>query len=499
MVKRQKSINITWKIAHKWIGAVFAFFLLSFCISGILLNHRELIKGYDVPRSMLPSSYSIQNYNNGIIKGTLPLSNDTIIAFGNVGTWLTDRKFSQFLDFNSGLLNGVDHRNIRNVIRVNDELWCAAQYNIYYNRGYGWKKINLQDNNERISDISYSKEGGLIAMTRSEIFRLDGKDRFVKIPLGTPIGYENKATLFKTIWHLHSGELFGITGKVVVDIIALILIFLSFSGLIIFTLPNTIRRVTNVWKRKLACCLRWNFRWHNNIGYWTALFIIAIAFTGMCLRPPLMVPLVLTKTKPIPASSLDSKNPWHDKLRVLRWDSTNHEWLLSTSEGFYRIDKSFQSIPLKVEGLVPPVSPMGITVFEEVDSNKWLIGSFSGMFLWDTANGEVTDYFTKAPYLKRHGGRPISDHLISGYSRIHDISFDYKNGAAGLPATPKMLQSQPMSLWNVALEVHVGRIYSGWLGPLSDLFIFLSGAITIIVIISGVLIYKKIKSNKSHQ
>ncbi|MDY3945889.1 MAG: peptidase, partial [Prevotella sp.] len=28
---------------HKWLGLVLSFFLLMFCVSGILLNHRQLI------------------------------------------------------------------------------------------------------------------------------------------------------------------------------------------------------------------------------------------------------------------------------------------------------------------------------------------------------------------------------------------------------------------------------------------------------------------------
>ena len=45
-----------------------------------------------------------------------------------------------------------------------------------------------------------------------------------------------------------------------------------------------------------------------------------------------MIPLALTKTPALPGTSLDSPNPWHDKLRMVRYDDMCGDWLLSTSE-----------------------------------------------------------------------------------------------------------------------------------------------------------------------
>lgn len=44
----------TWKKYHKWVGVVFALFMLVFCLSGIVLNHRQLFSHCDVSRSWLP-------------------------------------------------------------------------------------------------------------------------------------------------------------------------------------------------------------------------------------------------------------------------------------------------------------------------------------------------------------------------------------------------------------------------------------------------------------
>ena len=47
----------TWRKHHKWLGLGMTFFLLMFCVSGILLNHRQLIKEVNVSRKFLPSRY----------------------------------------------------------------------------------------------------------------------------------------------------------------------------------------------------------------------------------------------------------------------------------------------------------------------------------------------------------------------------------------------------------------------------------------------------------
>ena len=47
----------TWRKQHKWLGIGLSFFMLMFSVSGILLNHRSLIKDVNVRRKYLPSRY----------------------------------------------------------------------------------------------------------------------------------------------------------------------------------------------------------------------------------------------------------------------------------------------------------------------------------------------------------------------------------------------------------------------------------------------------------
>lgn len=486
-----------WRWFHKWVGLVMCVLMLVFCVSGIILNHRDAVRGMGVDRRLMPSGYHLKDYNNGIVRGTLRADGDSLLMFGGAGVWLTDSGFARHADFNEGIDAGPDNRTVRNMARTEDgRLWCATQYALYV-RGEGrWEKVELPGLHERVSDIALGPEGAApVVLTRSGLY-LPGDGGYAYRELAAPKDYSNRVSLFKTVWQLHSGELFGMAGRIVVDAVALIVIFLSVTGLVVFVLPYAMRRSAAARAKRMGRMLKWNFSKHNKIGYWTIVLTLIVAATGMCLRPPLMIPLVLTKTAPMPGSAMDSDNPWHDKLRALRYDESAGEWIVSTSDGFYLVDAGLAGTP-RAAGVQPPVSPMGVNVFEKNAAGEWLVGSFSGLYRWNRGTGKVLDAFTGEEYA-RAAGRPVGSRLVSGYSADlgEGTVFDYSKGADGLPAMPEELRRQKMSLWNFALELHVGRCYAPVLGPLSELFVFVAGLLATLVLASGLILNRRLKNNK---
>ena len=578
--------NFTWKKYHRWFGLVLSVFMLVFCVSGIILNHREAFSGCEVSRKWLPASYHIKNFNNGVVKGTVvkksaahSLSSencDSVLAYGCAGVFLTDSRLSTWQDFNAGLPESIDERNVRHVVKAKDgSLWCAALRDVYRydENSHRWKKVELPGNEERIMDVALGKNSiQVVALTRSRIFEITpiasnidvsespsslassakggvsekspdifekksggfsekvgtflGKYRVEAKIIPAPKNYEPKTTLFKLVWHLHSGEFFGLPGKLVVDAIALVLIVLSITGILLFILPYGIRRAKKVKseerrvKNSLAAKARmkrlgkqfaWNVKWHNKIGYVTIVLTLWIAITGMCLRPPLMVPLVLSK---LPQAVGEDGNVWQDKLRAIRWDAVQGDWLVSTSEGFLRVDEDFSQAPKMLpDDECPKLSPMGVTVWESDGKGGWIVGSFRGIYRWNPVNhslNQILDYFTGKPSVET-SMIPISDNLVCGYSEDFlggkPLVFDFAKGVEDAKGqavdlcndeakTSKneesmsdlICETAPMSLWNVALELHVGRCYSPFLGPLSDLFVFLSGLLITLVLLSGYII-----------
>lgn len=537
--------NFTWKKYHRWLGLVLSVFMLVFCVSGIILNHREVFSGCEVSRKWLPASYYIKNFNNGVVKGTVvkksaahSLSSencDSVLVYGCAGVFLTDSRLSTWQDFNAGLPKSIDERNVRHVVKAKDgSLWCAALRDVYRydENSHRWKKVELPGNEERIMDVALAKDSmTVVALTRSRVFTIVPFVQYgeiVKIGksssetyrveskiIPAPKKYEPKTTLFKLVWHLHSGEFFGLPGKLVVDAIALVLIVLSITGILLFILPYGIRRAKKLAAKarmkRLGKQFAWNMKWHNKIGYVTIVLTLWIAITGMCLRPPLMVPLVLSK---LPQAVGEDGNVWQDKLRAIRWDAVQGDWLVSTSEGFLRVDEDFSQAPKMLpDDECPKLSPMGVTVWESDGKGGWIVGSFRGIYRWNPVNhslNQILDYFTGKPS-EETSMIPISDNLVCGYSEDFlggkPLVFDFAKGvedAKGQAVAlcndePKksrneesmsdlICETAPMSLWNVALELHVGRCYSPFLGPLSDLFVFLSGLLITLDLLSGYII-----------
>lgn len=537
--------NFTWKKYHRWLGLVLSVFMLVFCVSGIILNHREVFSGCEVSRKWLPASYYIKNFNNGVVKGTVvkksaahSLSSencDSVLVYGCAGVFLTDSRLSTWQDFNAGLPESIDERNVRHVVKAKDgSLWCAALRDVYRydENSHRWKKVELPGNEERIMDVALAKDSmTVVALTRSRVFTIVPFVQYGEIVnigksssetyrveskiIPAPKKYEPKTTLFKLVWHLHSGEFFGLPGKLVVDAIALVLIVLSITGILLFILPYGIRRAKKLAAKarmkRLGKQFAWNMKWHNKIGYVTIVLTLWIAITGMCLRPPLMVPLVLSK---LPQAVGEDGNVWQDKLRAIRWDAVQGDWLVSTSEGFLRVDEDFSQAPKMLpDDECPKLSPMGVTVWESDGKGGWIVGSFRGIYRWNPVNhslNQILDYFTGKPS-EETSMIPISDNLVCGYSEDFlggkPLVFDFAKGvedAKGQAVAlcndePKksrneesmsdlICETAPMSLWNVALELHVGRCYSPFLGPLSDLFVFLSGLLITLVLLSGYII-----------
>lgn len=537
--------NFTWKKYHRWLGLVLSVFMLVFCVSGIILNHREAFSGCEVSRKWLPASYHIKNFNNGVVKGTVVKNSgslaisegfsDSILVYGCAGVFLTDYQLSTWQDFNAGLPKSIDERNVRHLVQARDgSLWCAALRDVYRydENAQQWKKVELPGNEERIMDVALAKDSmTVVALTRSRVFTIVPFVQYgeiVKIGksssetyrveskiIPAPKKYEPKTTLFKLVWHLHSGEFFGLPGKLVVDAIALVLIVLAITGILLFILPYGIRRAKKLAAKarmkRLGKQFAWNMKWHNKIGYVTIVLTLWIAITGMCLRPPLMVPLVLSK---LPQAVGEDGNVWQDKLRAIRWDAVQGDWLVSTSEGFLRVDEDFsQASKMLPDDECPKLSPMGVTVWESDGKGGWIVGSFRGIYRWNPVNhslNQILDYFTGKPS-EETSMIPISDNLVCGYSEDFlggkPLVFDFAKGvedakgqAVALcndePKTSRneesmsdlICETAPMSLWNVALELHVGRCYSPFLGPLSDLFVFLSGLLITLVLLSGYII-----------
>jgi len=487
---------------HKWVSIIFTLIIVLFSISGIILNHRSLFSGIDVSRQWLPNEYAYDKWNNAAVRSTFKINTDSILVYGNIGVWLTDSTFSTYRDFNHGFPKGIDNRKISKIIHTPDnQLLAGTLLSLFTFRDGSWQKLVLPVGNQTITDLLV-KEDSVWILTRSHLFKTFDLKHFDLVSLPPPDNYDNKVGLFKTLWVIHSGEIYGEAGKIIVDLVALILMFLTITGLVLFVNRILLKKSMPRSKNRRTPIKRSNkflVKWHNKIGWTTIILLIITSSTGIFLRPPFLIPIANAKVNKIPTSILDNENAWFDKLRRILYDHQSKRFLLSTSDGMFWSDDNFKS-NLKAFNIQPPISIMGLNVFEKVDENEYLIGSFEGLFVWNSNTGKVMDAITNTPYsMPRSKSRPIGQYLIAGYTKDFNnsiIFFDYNQGAGALsgitlPTMPHHIQQQPISLWNVALEVHTGRIFQSLLSDFYILIVPLTGLALLFILISGLIIWFK--------
>jgi len=489
---------------HKWVSLATSLFLMLFMLSGLVMNHRKLFSSFDFPRNILPAGYRYRNWNLAALKGSVDLPSGDRLVYGNIGIWKTDRGFKSFEDFSRGLGNGADRRKTFTVLRSKDgKLYAGTLFGLYAfdEAGSLWKRIPLPEGDARVVKL-IDKDGRIFVLTRSFLYELDGES-LVKLTIPEPPGYDGKVRLFRTFWVVHTGEILGPAGKLIIDAGAIAILFLILSGLFFTVLVKTGGRLAAETRKKLVLINKAGMRWHCLTGFYGFIVLLIIVSSGIFLRPPFLIPIAGSRVSPIPFTRLAGHNVWDDRLRDIVFDKSSDSCILSTSEGFYRFRPGGEkAVPLSTQ---PPVSIMGITVFEPFPDGWYLVGSFSGLYIWNPEEAAVIDAFTGRPPSDLSRRSPIGEMAVTGVllrDRRVQAVVDYSKGWIPLekgvtsPEMPAVIRNQPIALWNLAQEIHTGRIFSPLFGNLYILYVPLTGLCTIVVLITGLWMWLKMKKSR---
>jgi hypothetical protein len=490
---------------HKWLSLAISLFLALFALSGLVMNHRELFSSFDIPRWILPPVYHYRNWNLAAVKGSVELPSGDRLVYGNIGIWKTDPDFKSFEDFSHGLGKGADRRKTFTVLRSSDgNLYAGTLFGLYAfdEAGSLWKRIPLPEGEARVVKL-LERNGAILVLTRSFLYELEGES-LTKLIIPEPLGYDGKVRLFRTFWVVHTGEILGPVGKLVIDIGAVAVLFLIVSGLFFTVVSKSAGRLTDEARKKPLRISRTDMQWHSLAGFYGFIVLLIIASSGIFLRPPFLIPIASSRVSPIPFTRLAGQNVWDDRLRDIVCDKSSDSCILSTSEGFYRFRPGGEkAVPVDTQ---PPVSVMGITVFEPFPDGWYLVGSFSGLYIWNPGQGDVLDAITGKPPGDMSRTSPIGDLAVTGVllkgGRLQAL-IDYSKGWIPLekgvtsPVMPAGIKNRPMSLWNLSQEIHTGRIFSPLVGNLYILYVPLTGLSTIVVLITGLWMWLKMRKRKS--
>ncbi len=453
-------------------------------ITGIFINHPSLLSSLSVPASWLGTSYQYDNWNRFSFRDSLLLDDDSLFIGGKMGVFFSPDASAPFQDMNKGLPESFYLRDIGCLLVVErggeTQLFAGGRGGLFFrkHKGQSWQRVATVGEDEIVDVVQFGDR--ILAFSAHRGFSAPvspGLPVFKEVPL--QIDTVNKRIPgYRLLFELHSGKLFGLPGRLLVDFSALVLLFLSLSAFYLWVKPLPKR-----WFARM-------YSWHLFSGIWLAAFLFLIAGTGSLIRPPL---IVLSSFWQVPFSWLMQENPEIVKAAVTHDGSL----VLATRDGWYKGDVGIGS-PLKPVTPPLPVFGMGATVLKTLHDNELLVGSFSGLFTWNPDNDFALDMEGNTAVdtgQVRPGDVMVAGAIVRDGRYVNYV--DYKTGLMGTGGRPfpEKLLSKRTSLYHFLFELHNGRFLRDIIGSFYILYVPLVGLALMLVVFTGSFDWLKRKIN----
>jgi len=490
---------------HRGLAVAAGVYFLVMAVSGVLLNHPDWLSRIDVPRTWVPGDYLYRNGNRGALRGAVRAPDQARYLYGEAGVW---RKVSgeAWESAMAGFPPGAYGRDTRALLAVDGPqpyLLAGTRSGLWARPLAGgvetpWAAVRLPGAEASPTVVDLLAAGGqVLAVTRSRVFAAapswPPEFRVLSLPRATEA--EPRLPLFRLLFHAHSGQAWGLPGRLIVDAVGVSLAGFTLTGLWFWWR----RRRGTLARGRLARHCRRGLRWHLRLGLWCAVPLVLVALTGLFQRPPFLISVAFVSYPASLHPAPRPANPWHDLLRKASYDPSRNELLLATADGFFR-GPADGSEPLGPVAGGPPVSVMGATVLQRRPDGLLWVGSMSGLYLWNCDTGWVTDAFTGAPP-QRAFGPPVGEYAVVGLlggTGGEPLAVDYFQGVLGdgggeegsLVSVP-LADGGRISLWHLLFEVHNGRIFGFLLGGWSWLVVPLGGLALSFEVLSGALVARR--------
>lgn len=489
----------TFRRWHKAAALAGALWFVLMGLSGIWLNHPDLLASWDLPRRWLPG-YSFENWNRNSLRGAATLAGREFL-YGEAGVW--ERVDGEARPFSQGLPASAYLVDTRALATLDEQRLAAGTRGGLFVRGLddpAWSRLPLPGDPEdgAVTDVRVV-EGRLLVLTRSALYAapLEEPARLAPVSLSRAPGPET-FSLFRLFFEMHPGRLWGLPGRLLVDASGVLLVGFSVTGLWFWWR----KRRGTLARGRGGKAAREGFKRHVRWGLLTLPLLAFVALTGIFQRPPFLAAVAWVDLPAALYPAPRPASPWHDKFRKMLGDTRRRTLVVSTADGVFEapFDAVFaggaQLSPVTVGQ--PPVSVMGATVFmrRERDS-AFLVGSMSGLYYWDPDTGLAWDAFTGNP---PGGGSPVGANRVMGFAEVGGswVWADYGRGVIGpdgrpapLPMPAELADGGRISLWHALFEAHNGRIFGFALGEFSWIVIPLGGLALLLELYSGLKLRRR--------
>ncbi len=243
------------KWLHKYIGLFIILFLIWSAFSGIILNHPGLVSGISVPGWMVPDQYRTDNWNRSSLIELLFMKDNkrTGFAGGKKGIWKTSDGGRTFKKMSDGYTDSLYYGKVNDLLLLENDgeeqkLFAASFGGLWVcDPATGrWEKIFPLSGNVEVKKVLKIGDR-LVLFTPSNVWESSsGKSGYDFKKTGLLREGENKVekvSLVRLFFDLHGGHAWGIFGRILFDLVGLLIIFLSVSSFYIWYFPKK-------WKRK---------------------------------------------------------------------------------------------------------------------------------------------------------------------------------------------------------------------------------------------------------
>ncbi len=498
------------KWVHLYLGLLVFLYLIIVGATGILLNHPTLLSGLSVPRWMVPPSYRIADWNRSSLKTVVFSEQDPSVGFlaGTEGVWKTTDCGVSFEPMDQGYPDSRAYRRTNHILlheSADGDLLLAGTRNGLFGCSLAderWHPIALGSGLEEVRKIlpiedrvfvftdSHAYESSAAASVDDLAFRHAHLTRTE----GDAARASDRISMVRLMFALHGGELWGLPGRLLIDLVGVILVFLSVSAVYMWYFPRSLRwfsrKKPQPRQRKTYA---WMTKYHLDLGAWVTVFLIVVAGTALFMPPSPLVLLAIRTTMPReywPGPLPD--DPWHEAIGNAAYDAANDEILIEAKKAIWRGPADF-SEPFAKDTTRPPASAMGTNVMEVTDDGGLLVGSFSGLFECLPDGETIIDLSTGKPRERGRSRGPTGQWMAVGYFETpagERFVATHKQGVIGIGGAElagrfempeAMIQGYRMPLWSFLFEVHNGRIVRDWIGD-SYFLISVLGSLSLLAI-----------------
>jgi hypothetical protein len=296
--------------------------------------------------------------------------------------------------------------------------------------------------------------------------------------------------------YLHTGEVLGFPGKLLMDVSAVAFVFLAISGIYMWYVPWRYRLYKR-WNlprpKQRSQLLGWFSRNHNSIGIWTSPVVILVGVTGLLITIPIVMVLSDVAVGKKWAPGMQGGSPWQHEIHSAIYDEHRNSIIIA-ADGFWEAPASF-SQPFQPLENAPTASVMGVNTFQQDPSGDYIVGSFGGLFRWNREDDAIEEL--GAPKEPANPNIPVRGFMATGYfsdPRGRQWGLNFRSGLKcftaesndyAMPAV--VADDGRISLRLMLHYLHNNRIWS-MLSRGNRILVALVGALlTLLVIITGII------------